>query len=615
MDKQKEKQIYQWLKKQAKPAAKWFSLTSLLGIFNGFLMIAQAGLLARIISLIVMHNYTYRQMLNIMIALLIVLIVKACVQWLRELCSFQLGKQVCQQLRKKLLDKIATVGPLGLNQKTTGQWVILIQENISQMHDFYARYLPHLRIMSILPLVTIIIAFCCNWAAGCIFLITTPLIPFFMVIVGNKAAEANRKNFQVLADLGHYFLDRLQGLATLRLLNRSKKESSNIASAAENFRVHTMRVLRLAFLSSAVLEFFASVSVALTAVYLGMTYLDYLNFGTWGQPLTLFIGFFLLLLAPEFYNTFRELGTHYHARAQAIGAGDTVMDFFSTPEIFHRKNQRSFTASSQLLMLTCENLTVKAPDGTVLLNDISFSIQPGEFVTITGPSGGGKSTLIRTLLGFYVYEGSIIIDGQELRDINLQQYHKYVGWLNQSPSLIHGSVADNVRLGVETLDDDAVNEALKQAYATEFVEKMADGIHTPLGENASRLSVGQAQRITLARTLIRKGQLIFLDEPTANLDKKSEQLINDSLQNYKKHCTMLMATHKISQMEAADNILLLDQGKLIASGSLSTLKTTSTLFKALWNTWQTFEHYNQYPPAETKPPAGKFIPLSHEDKS
>lgn len=591
MDKQKEKQIHHWLKQQAKPGAKWLALTSISGIIHGLLMIAQAGMLAWIISAIVIHHYTYLQMLNAIILLVVIIIARACTQWLKELCSFQAGKAVRQYLRKKVLDKIQLQGPVSLNQKTTGHWVMLLQESICQVHEFYAHYLPQLRIMSILPLVIVAIAFCCNWAVGCIFFITAPLIPFFMILVGNKAAEANRKNFQVLSYLGHYFLDRIKGLVALRLLNKSKKETINISRAAENFRAQTMHVLRLAFLSSAVLEFFASVSIALTAVYLGMSYLGYLNFGAWGHSLTLFTGFFLLLLAPEFYNSFRELGIHYHARAQAIGSGDVIMEFLASPEIIPVKDRQPFIVSSQPPAITCKNLTVKAHGGMILLDDISFSIHPGEHVVIVGASGAGKSTLLRALLGFYPYEGSISVNGQELRDTDIQQYHQHVAWLNQNPSLVYGSVADNVRLGVESLSDEAVNDALKHAYASEFVQKMPQEIHTFLGENASRLSVGQAQRITLARTLIREGTLVFLDEPTANLDKKSEMLINQGLQQYKKRCTVFMATHKISQITEADNILLLDGGKLIASGSLSTLTTTSELFKQLWQTWQEVEHF------------------------
>ena len=349
-----------------------------------------------------------------------------------------------------------------------------------------------------------------------------------------------------------------------------------------------MRVLRLAFLSSAVLEFFASISIALTAVYLGMSYLGYLKFGNWEHSLTLFTGFFLLLLAPEFYQTLRDLGTHYHARAQAIGASDAIMTFLDSPNNTPVNGSHRLCNTDQITII-CQNLTVKTSNEQTLLNNLSFTLHAGENLAIAGASGSGKSTLLRTLMGFYPYEGSIKVNGQELREIDIKDYHAQIAWLSQNPTLVYGSAEDNIRLGLETVTKEDVDKALDQAYASEFIKELPEGKKTLLGEGSSRISVGQAQRIALARTLVRQGNLILLDEPTASLDKHSESLINQRLESYTQSRTVLIATHRLNQLATADRILLLDSGKIIKTGTFDHLITQSELFKRLWQEWQSFD--------------------------
>jgi len=599
MDKKKEKQIYQWLKLQQYSGKKWINFASALGTLHGLMMIGQAALLAWIISHAVMFNITPQLILLPLCLLLIVFIIKALSLWGKEVCGFKGGRLIREHLRTCILQKINAQGPMALNRHTTGQWVMLLHERVNQVQAFYSHYLPQLRMMSTLPLIIGVIVLSFNWAVGLIFLITAPLVPLFMVLVGNKAAESNRKNFLLLSRLSHHFLDRLRGLSTLRLLNRSQQEKAYVARAANGFCLQTMRVLKIAFLSSAVLEFFAAISIALTAMYLGMSYLGYLKFGTWSwsHPLTLFTGFFLLLLAPEFYQSLRDLGTHYHARAQAIGASHPIMTFLSETDTIITHQGQTFNDTSTITIV-CQNLTVKSAEADILLKNLSFTIKSGENIAITGPSGSGKSTLLRTLLGFYPYEGSLTINGIELRDLDTKAYHTNIAWISQNPLIVYGSADDNVRLGCSRIRDYDVNEALNKAYAMEFIRHLPKGKHTLLGESGSRLSVGQAQRIALARALARKGKLVLLDEPTASLDKHSEKLINERLTDYTKGRTAVVATHRFNQLINADNILLMDNGKIISSGTFAELKQHSALFKQLWNEWQNFDN-DPTPPTDS----------------
>ena len=589
MDKCKEKQVYLWLQNQQSSGKYWLSLTSICGIMHGLLTACQAALLAWIISDIIVKHPPVHSLLTAFIFLAATMAAKSFCQWGKSVYGYKAGRSVRENIRLKTLEKIKRQGPLSLNRHTTGQWISLLQENINQLQEFYSHYLPQLKIISFVPAIILIIAFIFNWAVGLIFLITAPLIPIFMALAGQQAAAANRKNFQLLSQLSGYFLNRLQGLSTLRLFNRSKQEREAIAEATDNFRVQTMRVLRLAFLSSAILEFFASISIALTAVYLGMSYLGHLHFGNWGYSLTVFTGFFLLLLAPEFYQSLRDLGTYYHAKAQAIGAGETLMEFLDTPDTDMATGKQILPKTQQFHILF-EDVSVKADNDNILLHNISFTLSSGEHLVLAGASGAGKSTLLNTLLGFHSYTGSIKINGYELRQLDLSTYHSRIAWLNQNPTLIYGTVRENIELGSKSLSREAINQVLRQAQVTEFIQQMPEGQDTLLGENAQRVSTGQAQRISLARMLSREGQLLLLDEPTASLDRHSEALVNEQLTLYSKNRSRIIATHRIGHMIDADKIILLDSGRIKDTGSFTKLKTHSDAFKALLTQWQMTEN-------------------------
>ena len=504
----------------------------------------------------------------------------------REQAGFRAGQAVRQQVRRLLLDRMGQLGPAAVGQRPAGEWLTLLLEQVEELQDFFARYLPQMTLSVVIPLLILAVALPQNWAVALIFLGTAPLIPLFMILVGIKAADANRRNFQALSRLSSHFLDRLQGLATLRLFYRSHQEKTMVESAAEAFRVKTMQVLRLAFLSSTVLEFFASVSIALTALYLGMSYLGYLDFGHWGTDLTLFTGLFLLLLAPEFYQPLRELGTFYHARAQAIGAGDRLMHFLKEP-VPERSEGGMDCPVQPAAEIICEGLTVRAPGSEkLLLDQLSFTVAPGERLAVVGVSGAGKSTLLNVLLGFLDYQGSLRINGIELRELNPAHWRQQLTWLGQNPLLVCGSVRENIRLGRSDLSDEDIHTALQLAHADEVVTHLEQGLDTQLGEAASRLSVGQAQRVALARAVARPVQLVLLDEPTASLDHISEQLVDDGIQRYSTGKTVVMVTHRPTQVQGADRVLVLDDGKLVACGDAQTLRNQTGPFARLWQTWE-----------------------------
>ncbi|WP_404836881.1 heme ABC transporter permease/ATP-binding protein CydD [Aeromonas media] len=568
MDKNKQKHLYGWLRKQSGHGRRWIGLSIGLGMGQGILMVMQAWLLATLLHGFIIEGTTPEQSIPLFIALLLVTLTKAALAYGREVASFRAGSAVRQAIRELVLTRLARLGPAYIQRRPAGSWASLLLEQIEDMQEFFSRYLPQMAIAVFIPLVILVAVFPVNWAAGIILLGTAPLIPLFMILVGVGAADANRRNFQSLARLSGHFLDRLKGLRTLQLFMRTQAEGEAIRDASEDFRERTMEVLRLAFLSTAVLEFFAAIAVALVAVYFGFSYIDHLNFGNYGAKVTLFTGLFVLFLAPEFYAPLRELGAHYHAKAQAIGAAEQLLEFLEAEVSEPASGSAPFQADGPI-RVEARALEVLSAEGKVLVGPIDFTLEAGTRTALVGISGAGKSSLVNALLGFAPYRGSLRVNGQELAELDMSQWRLQLGWLSQNPQLFHASLRDNLLLARPTASDAELEATLVRAQAWEFAREK--GFDYPVGDQAGGLSVGQAQRLALARTLLKSTQLMVLDEPTASLDRHSERAIMSTLEDAAKGQTLLMITHRLDQLSQMDNILVLERGQLVEQGHFAQL--------------------------------------------
>ena len=577
MDKSRQQELTRWLRQHRSLAKPWSSLCILSGALSTLLLVAQAWLLATILHGVIISHLPRGSFLWYFAALLLVALLRALLSRGKEQFAFIGATKIRQHFRKQIMAQLQARGPLYIQQRPVGSWCSLLVEQIEHLHDFYARFLPQSMLAGIQPFFILLFVFPTNWASGLILLLTAPLIPLFMILTGLGAADANRRNFQALARLSAHFLDRLQGLMTLKHFYRTKAEGEKIEQASEDFRGRTMEVLRMAFLSSAVLEFFASVSIALVAVYFGFSYLGHLNFGSYNE-LTLFSGLFVLLLAPDFYLPLRELGAHYHAKAQAIGAADSLQTFLDTEVLKATAGEQALIDNSDFT-IEATNCCVLAHDGKVLAGPLSFDIKPNQFVAIVGKTGSGKSSLLNALLGFAPYTGSLKINGQELSTLDMRHYRQYIGWLAQNPRLLPGSLRANLLLGDHNISEESLLNAAEQAGALDIIQEK--GWDYTVSEQSSGVSVGQAQRLALARTLLKPCRILLLDEPTASLDRVNEHKILQALAPlWRKHTTLLV-THRVEQLQQADHILLLQQGQLIAEGSFMDLNQQNEAFRAL----------------------------------
>lgn len=562
MSRLQEREQKRWLQQFGKQEKRWVWLSVAAGIGIGLMLVVQAHLLARVVDGTLFSGQSLAQHTPLLLMLLAALLFRALLGVVKEWAGQQASIRIRRSLRGLLLNHINRLGPAYTGDQRSGELSSILLEQVEALDGFFARYLPQMALAAMLPLVILAFIFPVNWAAGLIFLITAPLVPLFMALVGTRAAEANRRNFAALSQLGSHFLDVVQGIVTLKLFDRSRAQVEVIEAGADEFRQRTMQVLRLAFLSSAVLEFFASISIAVVAVYLGFSFLGHLDFGYWDAPVNLYQGLFILLLAPEFYLPLRELGTHYHARQEAVAAADKLRELLeATPKAIAGEGA-GLDATVHQISLEGAGLTYPGRQ-TPVFTGVNLTLQRGRIVALVGPSGAGKSSLLQVLLGFrQLSEGQVKVNQTPLDMVGSYAWLEQVAWVSQHTTLFPGSLRDNLLLAAPDASEHALYLALEQANALEFVQRLPGGLDTIVGELGSGFSGGQIQRLALARAFLKDAPVLLLDEPTANLDRDSEQLVLESLQTLCAGRLVLMLTHRRSSMLRADEVWQLENGQL-----------------------------------------------------
>jgi ATP-binding cassette subfamily C protein CydD len=318
------------------------------------------------------------------------------------------------------------------------------------------------------------------------------------------------------------------------------------------------------------------------AIYLGMSYLGYFSFGLYGKPLSLEIGFFILLLAPDFYLQLRELGTHYHARAEAVGAAEEILKIVSVPR---QDSQRALTAyvKTDDIHIQCRDVYLGYDGGRLpALRGASFDLKNREQVTLVGVSGAGKTTILNLLLGFLQPDkGQILANGIPLADLTPDSWRENIAWIGQQPVLFHGTIKENILLGRPQASADEIEQAARRAGVLDFSVYLPEGLDTPVGEQGQGLSRGQAQRVALARAFIKDAPILLLDEPTAGLDVENESLVIGALKEFCPDRTVLTLTHRLANIRQADRILVLDNGSVVEQGTYLELMAAGRVFRRL----------------------------------
>ncbi|WOD11738.1 thiol reductant ABC exporter subunit CydD [Pseudomonas sp. NyZ704] len=543
-----------WLRLQGLAVRPWLRAAVLLGLLHTLTVMAQMGLIAWLVHALLVAQVPYFNLLWPGAGLALAILLRALAQAAQERCGQRASALVRQQARVQIASNWADLGPVRLADRSsatlTNQWV----EQVEALDGYYARYLPQQWLALLSPLLILALVFWLDWLAALFLLFAAPLIPLFMALVGMSAEKVSQQHVLEAGRLAGHFLDRVRSLTSLQLFGQVGAATLSVQEAAERYRSVTMRTLRVAFLSSAVLEFFASVAIAVAAMYIGFGLLDYIQYGP-AAELTLFSGLFILLLAPEFFQPLRSLAQAYHDRAAALAAADGLAALQLESASLVQPEHRSSAADADNLHI--QDLVLAYPGRGRVLDRINLAIARGQVVALVGPSGSGKSSLLHCLAGFVQPdEGVISLFGRS-------PGQQPIAWLGQRPFLIQGSWADNLRLTAPQADAPGMLRAIEAVGLGPLLATQADALDTPLGEGGRGLSGGQAQRLALARVWLADTELVLLDEPTASLDEHSEADVIAALRTLAgSGKTLVIATHHPALMALADRRVELAKGRL-----------------------------------------------------
>lgn len=527
-----------------------------LGVAGAALVIAQAMLVAEVVVGGFEDGLSGGDLRTPLLLLAAVALGRALVAWLTELAAYRAGAAVKSELRGRLLARAAELGPDWLSGQRTGSLVALATRGIDALDDYFARYLPQLGLAVVVPVAVLARVVTEDWVSAAIIVVTLPLIPLFMILIGWATQSRMDRQWRLLSRLSGHFLDVVAGLPTLKVFGRAKAQAESIRTITSQYRQATLKTLRIAFLSSFALELLATLSVALVAVTIGMRLVH--------GELDLYTGLVVLILAPEAYLPIRQVGAQYHAAAEGLSAAEEI---FAVLETEPRTSGTQDVPGS--LRLEVEEVTVRHAGRTEpSLAAASLVVDEGETVALVGPSGVGKSTLLNVVLGFVAPdEGRVRVGGADLAALSPERWRERIAWVPQRPHLFAGSVAENVRLARPGADDSAVTAALREAGAYDFVAALPDGAGTLLGEDGAGLSAGQRQRLALARAFLADRPVLLLDEPTASLDGETEAGIVEAVRRLAVGRTVLLVVHRPALLSVADRVVTLSPPPVAAQAS------------------------------------------------
>lgn len=553
------------------------ALSILLGAAGGIAVILQARQLSSILAAVFIGGQSRDAAAWMFSPLLVILAGRALVSWGADAAAGHLAVTVKENLRSLLVNHLFRLGPAYTRSENSGELTNTAIQGVETLDAYFSQYLPQVVLAGLVPLTILVAIFPVDWLSGLILVLTAPLIPIFMVLIGKAAEAATRSQWGALSRLSAYFLDTMQGLRELKLLGQSQRQVERVAQASEHYRLTTMSVLRVTFLSALVLEIVGTISTAVIAVQIGLRLLH--------GGLIFEQAFFILLLAPEFYQPLRLLGQRFHAGANGIQAARRIFTILNTPGLpeppdFAQTLAEKAAAPS---LIRFEHVSYTYPgQARPAVAGINLQLQRGQITALVGSTGAGKSTIANLLMRFTLpTEGQILVDGVRLNSVSSTSWHRQVAWVPQHPVIFQKSIAENIALGNPNAQFSEIQAAARLALLHECILSLPDGYDTELREGGARLSGGELQRLALARAFLLDAPLLVLDEPTAHLDLTQEALLEATVQRLCTGRMVLVIAHRLPTVFRSDQILVLERGRIVESGSHQSLFAANGVYTRL----------------------------------
>jgi ATP-binding cassette, subfamily C, bacterial CydD len=568
-----------WLHQQSHPVRRLLAFGIAAGTAQAALVCIGAWLVAHVLTAAIFAGRSLDALWPAVAGLPVLALARFMLSLLQRRCTFEAGARVSRRVRSALEQRSRQRGPSWAAQQTSGDVVTQVVDGVNALVPYYADYLPQVALTAAIPAVILLAVLMADPWSALMLLLTAPLIPFFMVLVGGAAERASQRRWLRLRRMGARFMDALSGLTTLRLCCAAAREQVLLAATGQAYRRETMAVLRIAFLSALVLEFFATLSIAVLAVLIGFR----LMWGTLGFEQ----GLFVLLVAPELFLPLRTLGTQRHKRMDAAAAAQDLIELLAKPadeEVTAAPTAPGIFAA-QRIAITFEQIGFSYEGQREVLRDLDLCVDAGTSLTLVGSSGSGKSTLFNLLMGFATpRRGRILVNGKDLVSLELSSWRRHIGWVSQRAHIFRGSLRDNLLIAAPMADEIRLTRALRAAALLPVIARLPQGLDTPLGEHGHGLSGGERQRLALARAWLRDAPLLLLDEPTQHLDVATAAAIDQAIGRLVKGRTVIRIAHRLNTIAADERIAVIADGRIIEVGLAGVLRATHSAFARLLHT-------------------------------
>ncbi|SFW23633.1 thiol reductant ABC exporter subunit CydD [Luteibacter sp. UNCMF366Tsu5.1] len=565
-----------WLRQQAQPVRGLLRAAIGYGATQSLLLCAMAWLVAQVLALAIFEHVGLADLRWSILAIAAIAILRAVLLYRQRMCSDAAGRAVTQNVQRALRQRLRELGPAWSARQSAGDLVTRLVDGVDTLAPYYAGYLPQAALAGLIPMVVLLAVGLREPWSALVLLLCAPLLPVFLILAGRAAADASTRRWLRLRRLGARFMDAVAGLSTLRLYRAAEREHERVLAAGEAYRQDTMAVLRVAFLSALVMEFFATCSIAIVAVVVG--------FRLMSGHLAFAPGMFALLLAPEFFLPLRAMGTQRHARMEAAAAAEGLVEVLAVPVAPTVSGPVCVAFETSAPSVTLRNVHANQGDHADVLRGIDLVVPAGTRLTLVGPSGGGKSSLLAAVMGLLPLEsGSIEIDGLTLTAPDWDAWRTQVGWLPQRPHVFNGSLRDNLLLARPEADEVSLARVLRMAGLDQVVAKLPQGLDTPLGERGLGLSGGELQRLAIARMCLRDAAVLLWDEPTQHLDAATAAQVEQQLDQFARGRTVLRVAHRVRDLGPLETVAVLVDGKIVEQGTVAQLRQPGTAFSALLN--------------------------------